>query len=69
MIEGVRKYFQIKQAEGEACVELGERIAGLAVSAYPNEIKRHGDVIQAHLNPLWTPYWIGTFKGMSSVKP
>lgn len=30
-------------------MELGERIAGLAVLAYPNEIKRNGDVIQAHL--------------------
>lgn len=48
-IEGVQKYFQIKQAEGDACVELGDRIAGLAVLAYPNEITRNGDAIQAHL--------------------
>ena len=48
-LEAMRSLAKVKQKEGEALIELGERIRGLLLLAYPQEDIRSTPVLQAQL--------------------
>ena len=48
-LEAMRSLAEVKQKEGETLVELGERIRGLSLLAYPQEDIRSTPVLQAQL--------------------